>query len=419
MKALFDSSQLAMVWRLGASEKEHAQALADLLALSDGATVVHLGHAGECLAQLLPQFSWCDGEGLEPGQADAVVMVYAMCVDPIEQLSRARRLLAMGGTLVLQELYVDGVSGQTAARQLLGIELHDRQAVELWAELEGFSLWMVLDELCRAPGVRLDAAMPVLAQLGHGTSVWRKTSERGQLDGRSALHFSGGKDSMACLQLLQPYVQRGMPVYWMATGDSLPETLEVIRWVSERIPVMHVVRSDVKAWRAANGAPVDMLPSGCTPIGLMHGLGEMALSGRFDCCWQNLMRPMHERMLQDGIALVVRGTKAQDTPKQPDLSEPGLPYEVLLPLDGWSHGQVFDYLSRWSLFKNTLYEVPGMQSAPECVGCTAWWDDGKARYFKARNPEQLERYSVSLKSVRQELQRCMDQLEAEIKECES
>lgn len=416
---LFDADQMPVLWRLGPSEQEHAQALAELLALKDGATVVLIGNAGPELAQLLPQFKWCDGEGLEPGQADAVVMVYAMCADPIEQLRRARKLLAMGGTLVLQELFVDGLSSQAAARELLGIELHDRQAVELWAELEGFSLRLVLDELYRAPGARLDAAMPVLAQLGHSASVWRKTSERGQLDDRAALQFSGGKDSLACLLLCLPYVgkQGNVNTYWMCTGDTLPETLEVVLWASRVVGSLSVVQSDVKAWRAKHGMPADVVPAESSVLGMVHGLGRVAMTGRFDCCWFNLMAPMHQRMLSDGVQAVIRGTKLVDTPKQP--SRDDVPYQVILPVDGWSHAEVLDYLERWAPFKNKLYELPGVESAPECLGCTAWWGDGKAQYFKAKNPERLGEYVASLQLVREELQRSMSVLDAEIKECEA
>jgi phosphoadenosine phosphosulfate reductase len=414
--ALFDARELPGFWRLGATSQDHAQALGELLALEDGATVVHMGLGGDELAALLPGLKWCDGQDLEPGAAAAVVLAYAMGSAPVDQLRQARQLLAPGGTLVLQDLFAHDRSSQAAARQLLGQELHDMQAVQLWAELEGFSLAVVLDELHRAPGARLDAAMPVLGQLGHSTTVWRKVREAGALDGAAALQFSGGKDSLACLLLCLPYVQAGLPVYWCSTGDNLPETLEVVRWASERVPDFRVVQSDVKAWRAKFGMPSDVLPADCSPMGMLNGLGTVAMTGRFDCCWFNLMAPMHARMLADGIQTVVRGTKLADTPKAP--SRDDVSYGVVLPVDGWSHDQVLGYLDRWAEFKNRVYEVARMESAPECLGCTAWWGDGKAQYFKARQPEQLGRYVVSLQSMRQELQQRMQLLDAEIKECE-
>jgi len=162
--------------------------------------------------------------------------------------------------------------------------------------------------------------------------------------------------------------------------------------------------------------PSDVLPADCSPMGMLNGLGTVAMTGRFDCCWFNLMAPMHARMLADGIQTVVRGTKLADTPKAP--SRDDVSYGVVLPVDGWSHDQVLGYLDRWAEFKNRVYEVARMESAPECLGCTAWWGDGKAQYFKARQPEQLGRYVVSLQSMRQELQQRMQLLDAEIKECE-
>ncbi|WP_289242019.1 phosphoadenosine phosphosulfate reductase family protein [Delftia sp.] len=75
---------------------------------------------------------------------------------------------------------------------------------------------------------------------------------------RAALHFSGGKDSLACLYLLRPLVEQGLPVYWLSTGDTIPETRAVVDQVRAWIPDLRTVQTDVLAWKAAHGIPSDV-----------------------------------------------------------------------------------------------------------------------------------------------------------------
>ncbi len=240
-----------------------------------------------------------------------------------------------------------------------------------------------------------------------------------KLEGRRpALHFSGGKDSLACLYLLRKLVEEGLPVYWLHTGDTIPETVEVVEQVRAWIPVFREIRSDVIGWRAANGMPSDVTTAQSSWIGRQYGMSGTALASRMDCCWNNLMRPMHERMLADGIDLVIRGTKLSDTGQVPTVGA-GDPYEVVLPLLDWSHADVFAYLDQVGAPRSPVYDTFRAISAPECLHCTAWWDDGKAAYLKQRHPEVLPEYRIGLQTIRAELARRMQELDDELKECAS
>lgn len=231
---------------------------------------------------------------------------------------------------------------------------------------------------------------------------------------RPALQFSGGKDSLACLYLLRDQLDR-ITVYWLNAGDGCPETLAVIDQVRAWIPHFVEVRSDVRAWRAEHGMPVDLVPASAHLLGVAYGMAEQRLSNRFDCCAANLMRPMHERMLADGVDAVIRGTKLSDTGTLP--AEGLTPfYEIVLPLRGWTHEQVFAYLREVGAPLNPIYEHFKGISAPECFGCTAWWDDGKAAYLRARHPQQLREYQLALVDLKHELQRHLRHLQTEIEE---
>lgn len=227
-----------------------------------------------------------------------------------------------------------------------------------------------------------------------------------------ALQFSGGKDSLALLYMLRPQLH-DVPVYWLNAGDTPPETLAVIDQVREWIPHFHEVKSDVKSWRDTHGYPSDIVTARNHPLGLAYGLSPLKLTPRFDCCFNNLMLPLHKRMIDDKVDAVIRGTKRCDTGSIPVQGQTPF-YEVLLPLADWSHEKVFDYLLQVDAPRNSIYEHFKGASSPECLGCTAWWDDGKAGYLKANHPKQYRIYQLHLQAVQMEVQAQMRDLEGEL-----
>lgn len=231
---------------------------------------------------------------------------------------------------------------------------------------------------------------------------------------KPALQFSGGKDSLACLYLLREQLER-VTVYWMNPGDGCPETQEIIDLVRPWVPQFIEVKGDVAAWRATYGEPTDLAPASAHPLGVAYGMSRRKLVGRFDCCYHNIMAPMHQRMLDDGVDAVIRGTKLCDTGTLPAEGWTEH-YDIVLPLRDWSHRDVFAYLDRVGAPFNQIYQHMKGASAPECMGCTAWWDDGKAAYFKARHPERLAGYRASLIDIQHALRTHLADLETELKE---
>lgn len=229
---------------------------------------------------------------------------------------------------------------------------------------------------------------------------------------RPALHFSGGKDSLACLYLLRDHLDL-ITVYHVNAGDQFPETAAVVDSVRSWIPNFVEVNSGVKLWREQFGYPSDLVPAKAHQIGVSYGMNDFTLTNRFDCCWHNLMRPMHERMIADGVDLVIRGTKLCDTGTVPANGK-NEHYEIFLPINDWSHDQVFDYLESVGAPKNPIYDFFTSMSAPECMGCTAWWDDGKAAYLKARHPELLATYQGNLQTIASTISSHMADLYSEL-----
>lgn len=228
-----------------------------------------------------------------------------------------------------------------------------------------------------------------------------------------ALHFSGGKDSLACLYLLRDQLDQ-ITVYWVNTGDSCPETRAVVDAVRPWIPRFVEVQTDVAAWREENGNPTDLVPANAHFLGVAYGLSPTRLSNRFDCCFANLMKPMHERMLADGVDAVIRGTKMSDTGKVPAEGKTDF-YDILLPLRDWTHDDVFRFLDSVGAPKNPIYDYFTNISAPECMGCTAWWGDGKGKYLRALHPQAHREHVVKLEKIRRIVHRHLVELETELR----
>lgn len=434
--------RLLNFWRLADSDIGHVSAALGMLDLAPGARVVDLGSGTGAFARVAGELrpdlwftlvntnEWqldqspatadtlladMADTGLPSGEFDAVVLAYALGHgDVVAVLEEAHRLLAPGGRVFLHDIFAPDHGVAACVLKVLNYKAHSEKNLRVWANIIGFDVVTQALDTVMSPGSIVQSVRPLLDTLGHGAAVLQKSDQPHRFAGRRvALNFSGGKDSLACLYLLRPFLEKYISVYWLNTGDGCPETLEVLQQVRQWVPHFIEVRSDVKAWRAVNGMPSDLVPAKGHAIAGLYGMSDTKVSNRFDCCYANLMLPMHQRMVADGINMVIRGTKVSDTGRVPVVGWAGH-YEVVLPVMDWSHTEVFDYLEAVGAPKNAIYEHFKGISAPECMGCTAWWDDGKAGYLKARHPDELPRYRNQLQTIKRMLKSHIDDLDAEL-----
>ena len=203
---------------------------------------------------------------------------------------------------------------------------------------------------------------------------------------RIALQLSGGKDSLACLTLMQPHWDR-LTVYWCNTGDPFPETLALMAEVRAKVPRFVEIEGRQPETIAAFGIPTDILPASRTPMGIAgSGSEAQPMQDRYSCCLRSFMLPMHERMIADGITLIVRGQKNADRLKGPlrsGMVDGGIEY--LFPVEDWSDKQVMDYLKEQGVKVPRFYQF--LKSAPDCMTCSAYWEEGFARYTKRYHHE--------------------------------
>lgn len=215
--------------------------------------------------------------------------------------------------------------------------------------------------------------------------------------GRIAFEFSGGKDSLAALFLLRPYWTR-MMVYWLNAGDVFPETLEIVEWVRDQVPHFTEIKSDVHAVIRTHGLPSDIVPCNSTPLGrIIDGEHNVLIQQRYDCCARTVMQRMHDYVVTEGNTCIIRGQKSCDkgVPVKGGTTD-GI--EIFNPILDWTDEQVFDYLRSNNLPISPVYE--SMKTTPECMTCSAWWDDGRAAYMKERHPDAYAKYQSRLEQIR-------------------
>lgn len=219
--------------------------------------------------------------------------------------------------------------------------------------------------------------------------------------GRGALHFSGGKDSLALVYLLRPHWDR-LTLYHVDAGDLLPEVREIVDMVEGMVPDFRRIETSSAKSMTTIGMPSDLVPTTSTAFGLVIGASKQRLIDRFDCCAINLMMPMHHRMIEDRMPLVIRGTKRADLARLPAVSgDTSLGYELWLPLQEWSHDQVFDFLREVGAPICRVYEH--RVNAPECATCPAWWSEGRAEYLAKHHPDLFAIYRAKLAIVAREV----------------
>lgn len=348
---------------------------------------------------------------------DVVMFSYSICHSPDwpTTLREARRVLKVGGTLFINDMA--RLAGDNVEfERVLGGRVHEPELVEAWARGAGFAL-----ELAIAPQVVVNRLASMIeppemaASLLEGVvpTIWafRKLDDIGAAFNRHeriAFQFSGGRDSTAALYQLRPYWNL-MTVYHLDTEDQWPETRAVVDRVNLDVPIVRI-KSDVHKVRDEFGLPTDLLPVDNTDLGRLVSGRKLKLQGRYDCCWRTIMLPMHQRMVQDGVTLLVRGQRDDEYAAPPLRSgQAAGGFEVLYPIEAWTGEQVTDFLTANELPIAPFYEE-GAPHGSDCMGCTAWWDDGRVALLR-RHPEAFEAYRANMKIIRIEIDRQYSMLE--------
>lgn len=347
---------------------------------------------------------------------DVVMFNYAICHAPdwVLVLREANRVLREGGTLFINDMERQNDAGNELMELALGRRAHQSKKVIAWAKQTGFELnearvHKSTKQVMR--GVFQDPALYDCIMDGVVPATWRFTKKTVADPIESAFirherigfQFSGGRDSTAALYLLRDYWDR-MTVYHMDTGDQFPETMAVVEAVERDVRVVRIL-GDVRAIREDHGIPSDVVPVNNTSVGLNISGNKLKIQSRYDCCYRSLMKPMHDRMLADDITLLVRGQRDDEYSIQPMRSGDVLDgQEVLYPIQEWNAEMVTKYIVENSLPISLFYER-GMPHGCDCMGCTAWWDDGHGEYLKNHHPAHHVVYLRNMGKIAEAIKR--------------
>lgn len=235
---------------------------------------------------------------------------------------------------------------------------------------------------------------------------------------RIAFQFSGGKDSAAALLFLRPYWDH-FTVYYCDSGDAMPETTEIVDRFANQVPRFERVAGRVLQTRAELGLPTDVLPwTSAYAAHLMNTGSTPLMQDWVSCCYHSVMLPLHERMIEDGITLIIRGQKSRDSLKGALVSgmiADGI--EFLYPVEDWTDDQCFDYVRSHGIEPQRFY-AEGLSHSGDCMSCTAWLADSKAKYLRQHHPHALAQYRIDIKAIADAVIPLVDCLKKELKDCE-
>lgn len=221
---------------------------------------------------------------------------------------------------------------------------------------------------------------------------------------KSILQLSGGKDSVACLWLLEAWWDQ-LTVVWANTGNPYPETVEYMAEVKALVPNFVELKGNQPAYIKEFGYPVDMVPVWQTQFASqVAGKVDFKFSNPFNCCYTNHWKVMEDYILASGVTGIIRGQKEADQRKnqlKPGDVVAGL--EFCFPVFHWTDGEVKAFLGD-RLPKNYLR---GMSGSLDCMNCTAYLNESVGRLQALRKdfPETYaevqnvhKEYSKSLKA---------------------
>jgi len=216
-----------------------------------------------------------------------------------------------------------------------------------------------------------------------------------------ALFFSGGKDSIACLELCKPYLDR-IVVIWVNTGANFPEVEEYVTKVALEVPNFVEITTNQPWSVETNGYPVDVVPVNFTKLGQdFTAPKEILLRSYLECCNENLWSPSYAKVKELGITGVIRGQRADEGHRGPIESgyvADGIEY--FFPLQDWSNEDVNDYLVKQGVELTERLRMKSHTSL-DCWTCTAFTDNSVERmeYMKKHHPVKHQSVAKLLQRI--------------------
>ena len=216
----------------------------------------------------------------------------------------------------------------------------------------------------------------------------------------TVLQFSSGKDSAACLKLVEPYLDR-ITVVWVNPGDPYQETLAYMSAVRARVPHFVEAKGQQPAFVEANGYPVDLVPFEGTPLGRVVSGSKLQVVPLALCCSTNLWAPLWATVKALGATGIINGTKLSDkyhTSLDETIQLQGC--SAFYPLKHWTDAQVLEYLGN----DLPLSYKRGLESSLDCMTCTAYLHHNtvRLRELAVKYPQKYKQIRPTLAWLKQQ-----------------
>lgn len=210
----------------------------------------------------------------------------------------------------------------------------------------------------------------------------------------TALAFSGGKDSWACLWLNKERL-KDIVVLWVDTGKNYPEVLETIEQAKQLCPNFVTIKSDRAAQNAISGLPSSVVPINWTNLGQSVSTSkEVTIQSYLGCCFENIAEPLVKYCHENGIQEMICGQKNADmhraTSKDGDIV---FGVKRLHPLEQWTTEMVIEFVSQYMKLPS---HFQFKHSSMDCYDCTAYEAEitDLVQYSKEKHPELYEQYKA-------------------------
>jgi phosphoadenosine phosphosulfate reductase len=215
----------------------------------------------------------------------------------------------------------------------------------------------------------------------------------------TALAFSGGKDSWACLWLNE-YRLDEILVIWVNTGKNYPELLEQTKLAQRICPNFVEVKTDRDSQNIKEGLPSDVVPIDWTSLGQeITGIKKVKIQSYLQCCNENISKHINKTVDTYGIKRLITGQRIDESHKYPVKDKDIVNgVEHLHPIENWTKQEVMDYLK-------SKMEIPAHfslnHSSLDCYDCTAYRKESNDRveFTKINHPNLYAEYKVRMDLV--------------------
>ena len=210
---------------------------------------------------------------------------------------------------------------------------------------------------------------------------------------KTALAFSGGKDSWACLWLNKDNLN-DILVIWVNTGKNYPEMLETIGRAKALCPNFIELIVDRDGQNAYHGIPADVVPINWTRVGQeVTDKKRVMIQPYLNCCHENIGANLQKYCKDNGVTHLIRGQRNDEGHKSSarDGAEvEGITY--LQPIETWTAQQVLDFVAQHMPLPD---HFRFKHSSMDCYDCTAYRAESKDRiaYTKKHHPAIYDEYA--------------------------